>query len=298
MTHAVTDVPGLPTGFTGTFESRYLRVNGITVHAVVGGSGPALLLLPGWPQFWYEWRLIMPQLAERFTVIAADLRGQGGSDKPASGYDGATLASDMAELMAQLGHERYAVVGADLGMFVGYVLAADHPDRVTRLVLAEATLPGVPPLPSLLEDRAQNALLWHFAFNSLDEINERMVSGREEIYFGHQFASKAASPTSIPQEAVDVYVSILRDPAALRASFEFYRDTDSPRQLLARVNNGPLPMPVLAIGGERSLGHQVEQTVRAVADDVIGAVLPGAGHYLSEEAPQALLKEIVHFLPA
>ncbi len=295
MACSVTEVPNLPLGFTNHFESQYIQANGITAHAVVGGDGPPLLLLPAWPQFWYGWRLLMPQLAERFTVVAADVRGTGDSDKPASGYDAVTLASDMAALMAQLGHDSYAVAGYDLGMIVGYALAADHPDRVTRLVLAEAILPGVSPSPPLMMDAALNEFLWHFAFNRLAEINERMVSGREEIYFGHQFASKAASPTAIPQEAIDVYVNVLRNPAALRASFEFYRNEQTAAQIAARAEKGPLPMPVLALGGEFGSGVTVEHTVRAVAKDVTGVVIPGSGHFIPEEAPEALLQELLKF---
>ncbi|PRY44978.1 alpha/beta fold hydrolase [Umezawaea tangerina] len=294
MAHDVTGVPHLPAGFTDRFRSEYVPVDGTTVHAVVGGDGPPLLLLPGWPQFWYGWRLLMPDLAEHFTVIAADLRGQGASDKPATGYDAATLASDMAGLMAALGHEHYAIAGYDVGMMVAYVLAADHPDRVTRLAVAEAILPGVSPSPPLLMDPAANEYLWHFAFNRLADINDRMVAGREEVYFGHQFASKAATPTSIPREAVDVYVDVLRDPAARHASFEYYRDQHSTPQILDRQRTR-LPMPVLAIGAERASGASVEQTMRAVATDVTGLVIPGSGHYVPEEAPDALLEALLDF---
>ncbi|HEX6340599.1 alpha/beta hydrolase [Umezawaea sp.] len=296
MPHDVTGVPHLPEGFTERFRSEFVAVDGTTLHAVVGGDGPPLLLLPGWPQFWYGFRLVMPALADRFTVIAADPRGTGASDKPATGYDAATLASDAAALMTALGHERFAVVGYDVGMMIGYVLAADHPERVTSLAVAEAILPGVTPSPPLLMDPATNEHLWHFAFNRLAEVNERMVAGREEVYFGHQFASKAASPEAIPQEAVDVYVDVLRDPAALRASFEFYRSERSGPQVVERTRRARLAVPVLAIGGEHASAEEVERTMRAVADDVTGVVLPGAGHYVPEEAPDALLDALLEFL--
>ncbi|MCS7480690.1 alpha/beta fold hydrolase [Umezawaea endophytica] len=296
MPHDVTGVPHLPEGFTDRFRSEFVPVDGVTLHAVVGGDGPPLLLLPGWPQFWYSFRLVMPALADRFTVIALDTRGTGASDKPATGYDAVTLASDASAVMTALGHERFAVLGYDVGMMIGYVLAADHPERVTSLAVSEAILPGVTPSPPLLMDTATNERLWHFAFNRLADVNERMVSGREEVYFGHQFASKAASPRAIPQEAVDVYVDVLRDPAALRASFEFYRSEESTPQVVERTRGAKLAMPVLAIGGERSSGAVVEQTMRAVAADVTGLVLPGVGHFVPEEAPDELLKALLDFL--
>jgi len=136
-----------------------VKTSDLTLHAVVGGDGPPLLLLPAWPQFWYNWRLVMPALAEHFTVVATDVRGTGASDKPATGYDGATLADDMAARMTALGHERFAVVGYDLGLLVGYALAAGHRDRVTRLVVGEAILPGFSPSPPLMSDAATNEFL-------------------------------------------------------------------------------------------------------------------------------------------
>jgi pimeloyl-ACP methyl ester carboxylesterase len=296
MSFTVSTVPHLPAGFTDTFTSRVIEANGIALHAVVGGDGPPVLLLPAWPQFWYGWRLVMPALAEHFTVVAADVRGTGASDKPADGYDAATLADDMAAVMAGLGHERFAVAGYDLGMIVGYALAASHRERVTRLAVAEAILPGLSPSPPLFMDAATNEFLWHFAFNRLQDVNERMVAGREEIYFGHQFSSKAASPDAIPSYAVDVYVDALREPNALRASFEFYRAEESSAHILRWQQEGPLAIPVLAMGGERASGSAVEQVMRLVADDVTGLVVPGVGHFLPEEAPDAMAKALLDFL--
>ncbi|WP_033342079.1 alpha/beta fold hydrolase [Catenuloplanes japonicus] len=282
----------LPEGFA----SRTVAVNGLDLHAVVGGDGPPLLLVHGWPQFWYTWRLVMPSLARHFTVIAPDLRGTGASDKPATGYDAATLAGDLAGLMTALGHERFAVAGYDIGMMVGYTLAATYRDRVTKLAVGEAVLPGFSELPPLLMPPAMNEFMWHFAFNRLHDINERMVAGREEVYFGHQFASKAASPTAIPQSAVDVYVEALRDPAALHASFEFYRAGESEDQVLACRAAGLLEIPVLALGGELAAGAAVEQVMRLVATDVRGVIIPGAGHFLPDEAPGAVAQALLSFL--
>lgn len=296
MPFTVTDVPHLPAGFTDTFTSHTIKTGEVTLHAVIGGDGPPLLLLPGWPQFWYSWRLVMPALAEHFTVIAPDLRGMGGSDKPATGYDAATLADDMAELMTELGHDRFAVVGYDLGMVVGYALAAQHRDRVTRLVAAEAIIRGITPSPPLLADSATNEMLWHFAFNRLRDINERMVAGREEIYFGHQFTSKVATPGAIPQHAIDVYVDQLRDPAALRASFEYYREESFAEKAQALRDQGPLTVPVLAIGGQYSTGTMPADVMRMLATDVTEMVIPNAGHFLPEETPAELSKAVLDFL--
>src|SRR4029434_8562982 len=122
--------PYLPKEFTGTFTRRYVNANGLRLHAVVGGNGPPLLLVHGWPQTWYQWRLVMPALARDFEVIAVDQRGIGLSDKPGSGYDAGAQANDMVALMEALGHRQFAMVGFDTGMPIGYALAADHPDRL------------------------------------------------------------------------------------------------------------------------------------------------------------------------
>jgi pimeloyl-ACP methyl ester carboxylesterase len=124
---SVLGAPHLPEGFTGTFTSRYIDTGEVRLHAVIGGGGPPVLLIHGWPGSWYYWRLVMPALARDFEVIAVDQRGIGLSDKPEEGYDTGTLANDLAGLMDALGHQRFAVVGVDTGMLIGYALAADHP---------------------------------------------------------------------------------------------------------------------------------------------------------------------------
>ena len=155
------------------------------MHAVIGGEGPPLLLIHGWPQTWYAWRMVMPALARDFQVIAVDQRGIGLTDKPAGGYDTGSQADDMVALMAALGHRRFAVYGTDTGMPIAYALAADHRDRVERLVVSEAPLPGISPSPPLFLPPLLNARLWHLMFNQLPaEVNERLVRGREDIFFG------------------------------------------------------------------------------------------------------------------
>jgi pimeloyl-ACP methyl ester carboxylesterase len=139
--------PNLPQGFTDTFTSRYVDTGELRLHAVIGGDGPPLLLVHGWPQTWYAWRMLMPTLARDFQVIAVDQRGIGLSDKPQDGYDTGTLAGDMVAPMDALGHQRFAVYGTDTGMPIAYAVAADHRDRLDRLVVSEAPLPGVSPSP-------------------------------------------------------------------------------------------------------------------------------------------------------
>src|SRR5581483_1647865 len=128
--------PNLPAGFTDMFASRYIDTGEVRLHAVIGGDGPPLLLVHGWPETWYAWRFVMPALARDFEVVAVDQRGIGLSDKPENGYDTGTLANDLVALMDALGHTEFAVYGTDIGMPIAYALAADHPDRVVRLVVS------------------------------------------------------------------------------------------------------------------------------------------------------------------
>ncbi len=199
---SVSNAPQLQEGFTDTFTSRYVDTAEVHLHAVVGGDDPPLLLIHGWPQTWYAWRHVMPALARDFHVVAVDQRGIGLSDKPADGYDTGTLARDLVGLMDTLGHQRFALVGTDTGMPIGYALAADHADRVERLALAEAPLPGVSPSPPLLLPPALNARLSHLAFNQLPvNVNEALVRGREDVFFGAEFDAGAGS-NKLPRDVV------------------------------------------------------------------------------------------------
>ncbi len=202
----------------------------------------------------------------------------------------------MVRLMDALGYPKFAMVGHDIGMWTGYAMAVDHPERLERLAVAEAIIPGISPSPPLLGSRWLNDFLWHFNFNRAFDANERLVQGREEIYFGHQFATKAATPTAIPQYAVDHYVETLRDPEALRASFDYYRAIDQTIEQSEARKKHKLTLPVLAIAGEDACGDSVGTEMRSVAEDVISVVIPHCGHYVAEEAPDALLDALREFL--
>lgn len=289
----------LPDGFLDVFTSRLVEVNGLRLHAVTGGDGPALLLIGGWPQTWYAWREVMPALAHRHTVVAVDSRGAGLSDKPDDGYDAGTLAADLVALMAALGHDRFDVAGHDIGTWTAYALAADHPERVGRLAIVEAVIPGLTPSPPLFGPAAANLRLWQFGFNRLTDLNEELVRGRERLFFGWQFATKAATPTAIPAYAVDAYVdAITADPRALRASFAYYRALDETIAQNEQRSKTRLTLPVLAVGGALWSGENAAQTMRLAADDVTGVVLDDCGHYPAEEQPARFAEILEDFLTA
>jgi pimeloyl-ACP methyl ester carboxylesterase len=292
---SVSGAPILPAGFTDTFTSRSIDTGTLRLHAVIGGDGPPLLLVHGWPQTWYQWRLVMPALARDFQVIAADQRGIGLSDKPEDGYDTGTLAGDLVALMEALGHQRFALAGFDTGLLISYALAADHPDRVERLVVGEAPLPGIsPPTPLILPPQAVERL-WHIAFNQLAETNEQLVRGREAIFIGAEYAASAGT-NKLPDATVRYYVDTLTNPEALHGSFQLYRAITTTAAQNEQRKTRRLPMPVLAIGGAESSGAMVADTMQLVADDVQTLVIPGCGHWVAEQAPDELLAALTAFL--
>ena len=288
--------PNLPAGFTGTFSSRYLDPVEQRLHAVTVGEGPPLLLVHGWPQTWYAWRMLMPTLARDFSVVAVDQRGIGLSDIPQGGYDTATLANDLVALMDALGHQRFALYGTDVGMPIAYALAADHPDRLDRLVVSEAPLPGISPSPPLFLPPQLNARLWHLAFNQLETVNEQLVTGREDIFFGAEFDASAGTK-KLPGDVVRYYIETLAaDPDHLRGSFGFYRAIPTSIAQNEKRKTQRLSLPVLAIGGAESSGAGVGNTMKLAADDVQTLVIPGCGHWVAEQAPEELLAALTAFL--
>ena len=298
----VSTAPRLPRGFARTFESRVVQANGIRQHIVIGGDGPPLLLVHGWPENWYAWRFVMPALARDFTVIAVDQRGIGLSDKSSDGYDNGTLARDLIGVMDVLGHDRFAVVGHDTGYIISYALAADHRDRVDRLVVAE--IPGPPGVEAKPEDAPPlflpeflNNRLWHIPFNRVnDELIVDMVSRTADAFYRYEFNIQGGGAT-LPEYAIEYYVKLFtRDRAALRATFGLYRAWDATIEQNRARMAPKLTLPVLAIGGETSWGEMAGLGMLPAASDVRTVVLPGTGHWVAEQAPEQLLAALAPFL--
>ena len=291
---SVTGAPGLPDGFADTFTSQLIDTGSVRLHAVIGGDGPPLLLVHGWPETWYAWRLLMPTLARDFTVIAVDQRGIGLSDKPREGYDTATLANDLVGLMDALGHDRFAIVGHDTGFAIAYAVAADHADRVDRIALAE--IPGPPgstPSPPLFVPAPLNDRLWHIPFSRVENVPEQLVQGREDVFFGYEFAIQGGG---LPADVIAYYVALLSQPDVLTGSFGFYRAFDATVAQNEQRKEHRLTMPVLAIGGETSYADHVAQAMQLLADDVHGVTITGAGHWVAEEAPDQVIDALSTFL--
>ena len=288
----VTAPAPLPAGFS----EDTAQVNGVAIHYVRGGTGEPLVLLHGWPQTWYCWQGIMPQLAEHYTVLAVDLRGAGGSSKPApaAGYDARTMAEDLHQLVQQLGFESIRLVGHDIGLMVAYAYAAAYPTEVARLVLLDALIPGIEPIWShfLADPRS-----WLFSFHQTPQLPEMLTAGKERDYFSFAYKGFAYQKEAITPAAAAEYVRTYAAPGGMSAGFEWYRafpTNADQNQATAKVK---LPMPVLALGGDHALGAMMVPMVEVVADNVRGGSVPNCGHWVAEENPDYLLAQLAEFLP-
>ena len=271
-------------------------VGGTRLHYVTAGSGPAVLLLHGWPQTWYEWRHVAASLTD-FTVVMPDLRGFGYSAKPASGYDAATMAADIHGLVSLLELDEVTVVGHDWGAVFGYVYAASYPERVSSLGIVEMVLPGVGVMEEAMQPRPGGQFLWHMGFQSVPDIPELLVGGHERAYLQWFFEHFAYDPSAIGAADIDAYVGAITQVGALRAGMAVYQAYFETAAQVAAHAKTPLEIPVVAYGGDACLGELTLTSVRAVAPSAEGGVIPRCGHWAPEERP-AFVADIVGELVA
>lgn len=265
----------------------------VTLHYVAAGNGDPVVLLHGWPQTWYEWRHIIPALADRYTVIAPDMRGIGDSSRPAIGYDKRTIANDIYQLVRKLGFEKVFLVGHDWGGPVAYAYACAHPDDVRKLVILDVTIPGEG--WENIRQINRRGGVWHLAFHNVRDLPEALVVGRERTYLSWFYRSAAYDPSAISEADIDEYVRCYSAPGAMRAGFEYYRaifaDIDHNREN-AKTK---LRMPVLALGGERGFHTLPLRSMRELAENVRGGVVERSGHWIAEERPDYLLDQLTAF---
>jgi pimeloyl-ACP methyl ester carboxylesterase len=237
------------------------------------------------------WKPIMPALAERFTVIAHDLPGIGDSAIPADGLDMKTSAVRIHALTRSLGIQRAEVVGHDIGLMVAYAYAAQFPAEVEKLVVMDAFLPGVDGWEAVYNDPA----IWHFRFNG--PTPEALVEGRERIYFEHFWNNFAADKTrSIPEADRKAYAAAYARPGRMHAGWAYFVSFQQAAKDFAQLSQTKLTMPVLSIGGEKSLGNALAQQMKLVATNVTVVVLKDTGHWILEENPKATTDALMKFL--
>jgi pimeloyl-ACP methyl ester carboxylesterase len=274
-----------------TIASRSAKVNGANLHYLTAGHGTLLILLHGYAETSLMWKPIIPTLAKRFTVIAPDLPGIGDSDIPADGLDMKSAAIRIHDLAKSLGVQKAEVVGHDIGLMVAYAYAAQFPTEVTKLVLMDAFLPGV----AGWEQVYDNPGIWHFRFNG--PTPEALVKGRERTYFDYFWNDFAADKDhSIPEPARQAYAAAYARPGRMHAGWAYFVSFLQAARDFAQLSQSKLTMPVLSIGGEKSLGEALGQQVKLVATDATVVVLKNTGHWVLEENPKETTAALEKFL--
>lgn len=283
------------------FQRFEIDTGAAVIRGVTGGKGPPLLLLHGYPQTHAMWHRVAPKLAERFTVVAPDLRGYGASSKPPTTPDHApyskrAMASDMATVMTRLGHDRFDLCGHDRGGRVAHRLALDHEARVRRLAVLD-----IAPTREMYRGTTEAFAhaYWHWFWLTLPAPHpERMIGADPDAFLRHKCGQGAAGLTPFAPEAWAEYLSAIRDPATVHAMCEDYRaaatidlahdDADGDRRLT---------VPLLALWGAHGVIERCFDCLalwRLRASDVRGEALPG-GHYLAEELPDAITAHLTAF---
>ena len=276
-----------PAGFT----ENNAEVNGVKLHYLRAGSGPAVILLHGYTQTSRMWRPIIPLLADKFTVIAPDLPGIGDSEIPMDGLDMKTAAIRIHALAKSLGIEKARIVGHDIGLMVAYAYAAQFPAETEKLVVMDAFLPGVEGWESVYN----NPGLWHFRFNG--PTPEALVQGRERTYFEHFWNNFAADKThSIPEADRAVYTAAYARSERMRAGWAYFVSFVQAVKDFAELSKSRIPMPVLAIGGEKANGNLLGKQMKIVAIDVTIVVLKNTGHWVLEENRKETTDVLMKFL--
>jgi len=290
-------VPSLPVSAQTTttagqrIASKTATVNGLTMHYLTAGHGPAVILLHGYTQTSRMWRPIIPQLATKFTVIAPDLPGIGDSGIPSDKLDMKNAAIRIHDLAKSLHIEKARVVGHDIGLMVAYAYAAQFPSETEKLVVMDAFLPGV----AGWETVYNNPGIWHFRFNG--PTPEALVRGRERTYFEHYWNDFSADKTHSISEADRVaYTAAYARPGRMRAGWAYFVSFTQAARDFAELSKTKLTMPVLAIGGEKANGTLLGEQMKIVAANATMIVFKDCGHWLSEERPRETTEALLKFL--
>jgi pimeloyl-ACP methyl ester carboxylesterase len=268
------------------------KIDNVQLHYLTAGQGPAVVLLHGYTQTSRMWRPIIPVLAEKFTVIAPDLPGIGDSSIPADNEISMIVAAkQIHDLVRSLKIDKARVVGHDIGLMVAYAYAAQFPSETEKLAVMDAFLPGVPGWEPIYN----NPSIWHFRFNG--EYPEKLVQGRERTYFEYFWNVLAADKThSIPETDRKAYIQAYSRPRRMHAGWAYFASWPQLAKDFAQLAQTKLTMPVLSIGGEKSLGNELAEQMKLVANDVTVIVLKDTGHWISEERPKETSDALTKFL--
>lgn len=275
-------------------KGTHIDLDDVILHYISAGDGYPVVLLHGIPQTSYEWRYVIPFLEKKYRIIAPDLRGLGDSSHPVGGYDKKTMANDIWRLMQSLHINQFYLVGHDWGGPIAFSLAAQHPEAVGKLVILDVAIPGDG------ADFSQNGRRWHHALFRTPDLPEQLfLGGREHLIINWLFDNYGYLPNCIGEKDRKEYLRTYVKPGAMRAMFEIYRalPQDALDNQKVLKSNGKLKMPVLALGGDKSFGRGLEtkESLERVAVNVIGGLVPNSGHWVTEEQPEFVARQIIEF---
>jgi pimeloyl-ACP methyl ester carboxylesterase len=281
------------------FSHHKAAVNGQLLHFVRAGTGDPVVLLHGWPATWYHWRKLIPLLADRYTVIAPDLRGFGDSSKPPSGYDTRSITEDVVQLVRHLGLGRVFVVGHDMGAVHAYTYANRYPDEVRGIAYLEEPLPGFgyEQLAQLQTDPAMLGGFFFAHFHLVPDLPEALVAGRERLYLEFLVRRMSYDPAAFSADDLDELARGLGG-TGFRGSIGAYREIGETIRQNREAARTKLTLPVLGLAGEAGLGDLVLKDLREVAIDVQGGIIAECGHFIAEERPAELAAELRAFFDA
>lgn len=283
------------TGVEG-FTRGFATVDGVRMHFVSGGraDGRVLVLFPGFPQHWYAWRKILPMLGEHYRIIAPDLPGQGDSDPPPS-FDTMSAAKLVRGLMQKIGVDRHFLVAHDVGAWVAYPYAALYGPSVEAFAILDTGIPGIS-LPDALPWSSDVAWrTWHVAFHNVAGLPEALIEGREQIYLNWFLERKAANPRIFSDADFEEYYRVFM-ANGLKGGLGYYRAvTKSAEQNREFSASGMLNMPVLAVRADQGSMPDLVAQLQKIATNVRGTAVADCGHYLAEEQPEALARELRNF---
>ncbi|MGW6145377.1 alpha/beta fold hydrolase [Streptomyces sp. NPDC055140] len=292
-------VRDLPLQHLAGFTHRWVYADGVRLHAVEGGqsTGPAIVLLAGFPQTWWAWRKVMPSLAGRFRVIAIDLPGQGHSERPERSYDTHTVAAHVHAAVKALGVSTYWLVAHDIGAWVAFSLALKFDSELHGVALLDAGIPGITLPEAIPTDPDRAWKTWHFAFHLVPDLPETLLAGRERDYVGWFLKVKALSPDTFEETELDHYAAAIAVDGGLRACLAYYRDAaESARKNHEALKRQHLTVPVLGISSSHGSIPDMAASISPWADDATGVVVPGAGHFIPDEQPEAVAAAIADFV--
>lgn len=274
-----------------------LRANGIRQHYLDAGNGPVIVLLHGFPETSFAWRFQIPALAEKYRVIAPDLRGYGETDKPATGYDKRNMALDLVTLLDELKIERIALVGHDRGARVSTRFAKDHPQRLDRLVVMD----NVPTRVVAQNMNPQTArAYWFFLFHLVPDLPETLISGKEAEWLSYFFSDWCYNPHAIDSDAFETYVKAYKRPGAVRGAMCDYRaNTEDVKQDLVDADT-KISCPTMAIWGEDfpAVGGMFDMKAvwEQMATHLRAEPISQCGHLPQEEQPDRVNALLLDFM--